>query len=35
MLDSGIYDKSKLGNATQGILYRLRTARPWRDLPLS
>ena len=33
MLNSGIYDKRKLRLTVEGILYRLRTGCPWRDLP--
>lgn len=33
MLNFGIYDKEKLRQTTEGILYRMRTGCPWRDLP--
>jgi transposase len=34
MLDAGIYDKAELRNTIEGILFRLRTGSPWRDLPV-
>ena len=33
MREHGIYDKPKLRLTVEGILYRLRTGIPWRDLP--
>ena len=33
MLQHGIYDKRELRNTVEGILYRMRTGLPWRDLP--
>lgn len=33
MLQQGIYDKRNLRMIVEGILYRLRTGCPWRDLP--
>jgi transposase len=33
MSEHGIYDKSELRKTVEGILYRLRTGCPWRDLP--
>ena len=33
MIQNGIYDKPGLRLTTEGILYRLRTGLPWRDLP--
>ena len=33
MLGHRIYDKEKLRLVTEGILYRMRTGCPWRDLP--
>ena len=33
MLQVGIYDKRELRRTTEGILFRLRTGIPWRDLP--
>jgi transposase len=34
MRQHGIYDKSSLRMIVEGILYRMRTGCPWRDLPL-
>lgn len=34
MLEYGIYDKPNLRKTVEGILYRMRTGLPWRDLPL-
>ena len=33
MLKTGIYDRKELRTLTEGILFRLRTGCPWRDLP--
>ena len=33
MRQFGIYDKPELRNTVEGILYRMRTGLPWRDLP--
>nr|VFK03249.1 MAG: Putative transposase of IS4/5 family (DUF4096) [Candidatus Kentron sp. H]VFK06241.1 MAG: Putative transposase of IS4/5 family (DUF4096) [Candidatus Kentron sp. H] len=33
MLRHRIYDKENLRLVTEGILYRMRTGCPWRDLP--
>jgi transposase len=33
MREHGIYDKPKLRKTVEGILYRMRTGLPWRDLP--
>lgn len=33
MREHGIYDKPKLRKTVEGILYRMRTGCPWRDLP--
>lgn len=33
MRDHGIYDKPNLRKTVEGILYRMRTGLPWRDLP--
>ena len=33
MLQHGIYDKPNLRKTVEGILYRMRTGLPWRDLP--
>lgn len=33
MRHHGIYDKPNLRKTVQGILYRMRTGLPWRDLP--
>lgn len=34
MLNNGIYDKRSLRLTVEGILHRLRTGEPWRDLPI-
>lgn len=31
--EHGIYDKRNLRKTVEGILYRMRTGLPWRDLP--
>ena len=33
MRENGIYDKPKLRKKVEGMLYRMRTGYPWRDLP--
>ncbi len=33
MKEQGIYDKPHLRKTVEGILYRMRTGVPWRDLP--
>ena len=33
LIDQGIYNKANLRDTVEGILYRLRTGCPWRDLP--
>lgn len=33
LLEHGIYDKHNLRKTVEGILYRMRTGLPWRDLP--
>ncbi|GAB2721857.1 hypothetical protein GCM10027172_15540 [Halomonas garicola] len=33
LLQQGIYDKADLRTTVEGILYRMRTGCPWRDLP--
>jgi transposase len=33
MRQHGIYDKHGLRKTVEGILYRMRVNRPWRDLP--
>lgn len=33
MREHGIYDKPNLRKTVEGILYRMRTGCPWRDLP--
>ncbi|EEV89734.1 hypothetical protein HMPREF0198_0136, partial [Cardiobacterium hominis ATCC 15826] len=33
LLELGLYDKSNLRRTIEGILYRMRTGCPWRDLP--
>ena len=33
LLEIGIYDKANLRKIVKGILYRMRTGIPWRDLP--
>nr|VFK01316.1 MAG: Putative transposase of IS4/5 family (DUF4096) [Candidatus Kentron sp. H] len=33
ILRDRIYDKENLRLVTEGILYRMRTGCPWRDLP--
>ena len=33
MRQYGIYDKPRLRKTVEGILYRMRTGLPWRDLP--
>lgn len=33
MLAARVYDKSGLRLTVEGILYRMRTGCPWRDLP--
>jgi transposase len=33
MLEYGIYDKPNLRKTVEGVLYRMRTGLPWRDLP--
>jgi len=33
MLENNIYDKRSLRLTTEGILYKLRSGSPWRDLP--
>lgn len=33
MLEQGFYDKPHFRKTVEGILYRMRTGRPWRDLP--
>src|SRR3990167_10150469 len=33
MRQHGIYDKPGLRKTVEGILYRMRTGLPWRDLP--
>lgn len=33
MREYGIYDKPNLRKTVEGILYRMRTGLPWRDLP--
>ena len=33
LLDLNIYDKPNLRYIMEGILYRLRTGCPWRDIP--
>ena len=33
MLEYRVYDKPKLRKTVEGILYRMRTGLPWRDLP--
>ena len=35
MLTMNIYNKPKLRQTTEGILYRIRVGCPWRDLPVS
>ena len=35
LLELGVYDKSNLRRAIEGILYRMRTGCPWHDLPAS
>ena len=35
LLELGLYDKSNLRRTIEGILYRMRTGCPWRDLPAS
>ena len=35
LLELGLYDKPNLRNVIEGILYRMRTGCPWRDLPAS
>ena len=34
MLKMNIYNKPKLRQTTEGILYRIRVGCPWRDLPV-
>jgi transposase len=34
MLEERIYDKPNLRNTVEGILYRIRTGCPWRDVPV-
>lgn len=34
MCQNGVYDKSKLRQTVEAILYRMRVGCPWRDLPL-
>ncbi len=33
LLEEGVYDKPMLRRMVEGMLYRLRTGCPWRDLP--
>ncbi|WP_026879234.1 transposase, partial [Ignatzschineria larvae] len=33
LLDLNIYDKPNLRNIVEGILFRMRTGVPWRDIP--
>ena len=33
LLELGLYDKPNLRKTIEGILYRMRTGCPWRDLP--
>ena len=33
LLELGLYDKSNLRKTLEGILYRMRTGCPWRDIP--
>lgn len=33
MREHGVYDKPNLRKTVEGILYRMRTGLPWRDLP--
>ena len=33
MLEIGIYNRRSLCHTTEGILYRMRTGFPWRDIP--
>ena len=33
LLELGLYDKPNLRKTIEGILYRMRTDCPWRDLP--
>ncbi len=33
MRQHGVYDKPGLRKTVEGILYRMRTGLPWRDLP--
>ncbi|PIE43936.1 MAG: hypothetical protein CSA50_02995 [Gammaproteobacteria bacterium] len=33
LLQFGVYDKRSLRTAVEGMLYRLRTGLPWRELP--
>ncbi len=33
MREHGIYDQPNLRKTVEGILYRMRTGLPWRDLP--
>lgn len=33
LLQLGIYNKHNLRNTVEGILFRIRTGIPWRDLP--
>ena len=35
LLELGLYDKPNLRRTIEGILYRMRTGCPWRDLPAS
>jgi transposase len=35
LLQLAVYDKRDLRLTVEGILYRMRTACPWRDLPES
>ena len=35
LLELGLYDKPNLRNVIEGILYRMRTGCPWRDLSAS
>lgn len=35
ILQQDVYDKPNLRMTIEGILYRIRTGCPWRDLPLA
>jgi transposase len=33
LLEEGIYENKNLRTAVEGVIYRMRTGVPWRDVP--